>query len=153
MNRIDVAKMLTVLSTAYPSLLKNSGINYDAMLELWAEMFIDDEEEKVLAAIMMYIDEDNNYFPAIGEIKENLRVLSRWLSQKVSVKEFLGTYMFSKLPLRTRQYIEKVEASRIPEPVKPKPVSDGEPWTAEMFFEKVNELMNNTGRTSLRMPD
>ncbi|MEL7568931.1 MAG: replicative helicase loader/inhibitor [Eubacteriaceae bacterium] len=131
----------------------------EVLTSLWAEMFIDDDVDYVIAAILIYLDQDTRYAPTIGEIKENMRVIAKWLSQKVSVKDYVGSYLYSKLPSRTRQYIEKVEASRIPEPKehKKEPIKqytdDGREWTAEVFFEKVKELMNMTGRDSLRMPD
>ncbi len=124
---------------------------------LWTEMFMDDDVDHVIAGILMYMDTDEKYAPTIGQIKENMRTLTRWLNQKASVKDYLGSYLYSKMPLRTRQYIEKVEALRIPETKEDKkePITqytdDGREWTSEVFFEKVEDLMNNTGRTSLRM--
>lgn len=158
MNRKEAVQILTILSSAYPIMSTDDKQKSEVVKNLWAEMFMDDDPDHVIAAILMYMDTDEKYAPTIGQIKENMRMLTRWLNQKVSVKDYLGNYLYSKMPSRTRQYIEKVEASRIPEPKEPKEhkkqyTDDGREWTAEVFFEKVNELMNNTGRTSLRMPE
>lgn len=152
-------QILTILSSAYQSMANYDEYKSEVLTSLWAEMFIDDDVDYVIAAILIYLDQDTRYAPTIGEIKENMRVIAKWLSQKVSVKDYVGSYLYSKLPSRTRQYIEKIEASRIPEPKEHKKeptkqyTDDGREWTAEVFFEKVKELMNMTGRDSLRMPD
>lgn len=153
----EATQVLSVISSAYPIMANDDKVKSEVVKSLWAEMFIDDDIDYVIAGILMYMDTDEKYPPTIGEIKENMRLIAKWLSQKVSVKDYVGSYLYSKLPSRTRQYIEKVEASRIPEPKESKEpkkqyIDDGREWTAEVFFEKVKELMNMTGRDSLRMP-
>lgn len=147
MTKNEAIKILGILSAAYPSMSKQDDFSADALINLWAEAFMEDHAEKVVASVMMYVESNNKFAPAIGEVKENMRMMDRLLHNgKLSVREYMGDHSYFKLPMRTRQYIEKVESQRkhaeLEEP-KQKIGSFDNQWTKELFFEKMAQLYND----------
>ena len=78
MTEAETLKVLAVLKVAYPAMdSRLSDEEYDAMVNLWAEMFIDEPYEVVGAAVKAFIATDEQGFPpSIGKIKAQIRKLS-----------------------------------------------------------------------------
>ena len=72
MNLSDTLKMIAVLKAAYPHSFKDmSRAEADAMVNLWARVFKDDNPLEVSAAIDALISTRTvGYSPTPGEVKE-----------------------------------------------------------------------------------
>lgn len=79
MTQAETLKVLAVLKVAYPAMdSKLSDEEYDAMVNLWAEMFADEPYEIVGAAVKAFIATDElGYPPSIGKIKAHIRKLKQ----------------------------------------------------------------------------
>lgn len=77
MKRAETLKVLAVLKVAYPAMdSRLSDDEYKAMVNLWAEMFMDEPYEIVGAAVKAFIATDEQgYPPSIGKIKAQIRKL------------------------------------------------------------------------------
>jgi len=79
MVKAEILKLFAVLEVAYPAFNnKLSDEEYDAKINLWSEMFMDDQYEIVGAAVKAYIATDETGFaPNIGQIKAQIRKLTQ----------------------------------------------------------------------------
>lgn len=79
MNRAETAKVMAILSAAYPGFYsKQTKDEKLAAVNLWADLFEDDPPDVVLAAIKAHIATDTRgYPPVIGQIKEQVTRLTQ----------------------------------------------------------------------------
>lgn len=77
MNRVDAGRVLAILKAAYPSFYRDyTEAEALAVVNLWAEMFAEDDAREVAAAIKaMIATRTSNFPPVIGEVKEALQKL------------------------------------------------------------------------------
>ena len=77
MTRDDVIKIMSVLRGAYPHFYRDISKQeaYDA-INLWTDMFSNDDSSIVASAVKSVIDGDDNGFPpSIGKVKAKMRLL------------------------------------------------------------------------------
>ena len=79
MNRSDTAKIMAILSAAYPGFYsKQSKDENLAAISLWADFFVDDDPGVVLAAVKAHLATDTKGFPpVIGQIREQVTRLTQ----------------------------------------------------------------------------
>lgn len=77
MTREDTIKILSVLRGAYPAFYRDiTKQEAESTIALWESMF-DEPYELVAAAVKAFISMDNKgYPPAIGQIKEKIRLIT-----------------------------------------------------------------------------
>lgn len=78
MTRDDVIKIMSVLRGAYPRFYRDISKQeaYDT-INLWADMFSNDDASIVAAAVKSLIDGDDKGFPpTIGQVKAKMRLLA-----------------------------------------------------------------------------
>ena len=78
MDRTETMKILSVLRGAYPAFYRDtSRQEAEAIVNLWAAMFADEDYELVGAAVKSLIVADTKGFPpVIGQVKEYIRKLT-----------------------------------------------------------------------------
>ena len=78
MDRQETMKILSVLRGAYPAFYRDtSRQEAEAIVNLWADMFRDDDYMLVAAAVKSLIVADKKGFPpVIGQVKEYIRKLT-----------------------------------------------------------------------------
>lgn len=78
MDRTETMKILSVLRGAYPAFYRDtSRQEAEAIVNLWAEMFREDDYMLVAAAVKSLIVADKKGFPpVIGQVKEYIRKLT-----------------------------------------------------------------------------
>lgn len=78
MNRRETVQVLSILQTNYPDSFRGrSNESVEAVVNLWATMFSDDDANKVTAAVMAHIaSDDNRFMPPVGVIKKMLYKVS-----------------------------------------------------------------------------
>lgn len=79
MTKADTVRIMAILRTAYPGYYKGqSREDATAAVNLWADLFADDDPGVVLAAIKAHIATDTKgYPPVIGQIKEQVTRLTQ----------------------------------------------------------------------------
>lgn len=79
MNKMETARVLSVLRAAYPNFYKGMARGeLEQILDLWTDMFLDDDPEIVGGAVKAFIATDSKGFPpVIGVIKDKVRQISR----------------------------------------------------------------------------
>lgn len=76
MTREETSQMLTLLKVAYPNFYgKMSAKDGMATLNLWAEMFADDDVNVVKFALHRLIETHTGFPPDIAEVKSHIRLL------------------------------------------------------------------------------
>ena len=76
MTREETSQMLTLLKAAYPNFYgKMSQKDAYATLNLWAEMFADDDVNIVKFALHRLIETHTGFPPDIAEVKSHIRLL------------------------------------------------------------------------------
>ena len=76
MTREETSQMLTLLKAAYPNFYgKMSQKDAYATLNLWAEMFADDDVNIVKCALHRLIETHSGFPPDIAEVKSHIRLL------------------------------------------------------------------------------
>lgn len=76
MTREDTASVLKILKVSYPAFYsKFSKDDMVAVLDLWAEMFTDDDVRVVKVALFKLIETHKGYPPDIAALKEKIREL------------------------------------------------------------------------------
>lgn len=79
MNRQETGELMAILKAAYPHSFKD--ITFEdgvAMLNLWTQMFADDDPAEVSAAVKALISTRSaGYSPTIGEVKEQMMRLRK----------------------------------------------------------------------------
>lgn len=76
MTREETSQMLTILKAAYPNFYRNMSPK-DAMatLNLWAEMFAEDDVNIVKCSLKTLIGSHSGFPPDIAEVKRHMRML------------------------------------------------------------------------------
>ena len=79
MNRKETAQVLSVLRSAYPNFYKGMARGeLEQILDLWTDMFQDDDPQIVGGAVKAFIATDSKGFPpVIGVIKDKVRQISQ----------------------------------------------------------------------------
>lgn len=79
MNRKETAQVLLVLRAAYPNFYKGMARGeLEQILDLWTDMFQDDDPQIVGGAVKAFIATDSKGFPpVIGVIKDKVRQISQ----------------------------------------------------------------------------
>lgn len=108
----DVRTILTVLKTEYPQSFRGmSREDATARLNLWAEMFADDDAGLVGAAVKSIIVAGNREFaPNIGQIKEQMRKLT----EKHGDKSEAEAWARIRKAIRNSGYESREEFDRLP---------------------------------------
>lgn len=77
MNKTESAAIMAILQAAFPAFYRNiSQADAKMAVNLWAEMFADDDAQQVAAAVKCIIATQIEGFPpTIGAVKEKLREL------------------------------------------------------------------------------
>lgn len=97
MDRVEAAKVLSVLKAAYPNSFRNmSTADVDTTIALWAKMFANESYEDVSNAVYALIEtREAGYSPTIGEVKGKMggRTSMEFSpSFRKSVRDFLQGY-------------------------------------------------------------
>ena len=79
MNRKELLGIFAILEANYePQFAKRTDLNKAAMVNLWAEHFLDKDYNLVKAAVNSYISTDTTGFvPNVGQINEHIRNLTQ----------------------------------------------------------------------------
>lgn len=74
MTRKETASMLMILQAAYPQFYKDMGESEGrAMMNLWSDMFADENLEVVKLALYRLIQSHAGFPPSIADVKEKIR--------------------------------------------------------------------------------
>ena len=75
MTKEDAAKVLAILRVAYPTFYRDiTKADAEAAINLWVEIFAEDDGQAVAAAVKaMIATRTSNFPPVIGEVKEALQ--------------------------------------------------------------------------------
>lgn len=148
-------KMIAMLSLEFPNLSNRGEEDMEGLVNLWSEMFAEDEAEHVLAAVMMFLTSNNGFAPKVSDIKRTMEHLDHYINDKTPTNMILGRDRYLKLPIRTRAYIEKKEKEVAERKRKADkalkewftPIPDNEvPMTKKEFFIAVEKLMRTLER-------
>lgn len=115
MNREEAKRLMAVIKAAYPSYYKGaSAQDMRDAVDLWENMFAEDNFASVAGAVKAYIATDEKGFPpAIGQIKAQMR--------KITKTEYLPeTQAWSILlkALKNSGYHAQEEYEKLPEEIK-----------------------------------
>lgn len=115
MNRKELLGIFAILEANYePQFAKRTDLNKQAMVNLWAEHFLDKDYKLVMAAVNAYISTDTTGFvPNVGQINEHIRNLTQ--QEQMSEQEAWG---YVAKALRNSSYNSRDEFERLPEPIK-----------------------------------
>lgn len=73
----DTAGIVALLESEYPqSFAKTTRAQKEAKVKLWAEMFVEDDAQLVLAAVKALLVSDREFAPSIGQIKSKMHDLA-----------------------------------------------------------------------------
>lgn len=126
MTREDTASVLKILKVSYPAFYsKFSKDDMVAVLDLWAEMFADDDVRVVKVALFKLIETHKGYPPDIAALKEKIRELVvastgepsdeelwRMLRNAVCNGYYGAKEEFDKLPRVVQRYLGSPSALR-----------------------------------------
>lgn len=110
MTRKQTATIMEILATAYPRFY--SGPNAPDLrksIELWAEMFADDDVAIVAAAVKALIASEREFPPLIGTVKQKIRELT----EKPALSEAEAWGLISKA-VRNSIWDSKKEFDKLP---------------------------------------
>lgn len=115
MNKLETMGIMAVLKEAYPMYYKDkSKEELSATVNLWSEMFADDDVNLVKAAVKSYLANDIKGFPpVIGQIKNSLQKL---LQPKI-LSEVEAWGLVSKA-LTNGYYNAKEEFEKLPQTIQ-----------------------------------
>lgn len=115
MNRNEVLKIMAILRGAYPQFYR--GIDREkaeSTVNLWAEMFANDDVRVVAAAVKSVIESDEKGFPpTIGQVKAKMRMICA--PDELSEAEAWG--LVAKA-IRNSAYEAQAEFEKLPPLVK-----------------------------------
>lgn len=79
MIKSDAGKIIAILKLNYPQYYKDFGKEeLNSVMELWADLFAEDDVNIVLAAVKALLVSDNKGFPpVIGQVKEKIRLITQ----------------------------------------------------------------------------
>lgn len=115
MTRDDVIKIMSVLRGAYPHFYREISKQeaYD-IINLWTDMFSQDDVSIVAAAVKSLIDGDNKGFPpTIGQVKSKMRLLT----SKSEMTEAEAWAIVAKA-VKNGLYGSKEEFDKLPENIQ-----------------------------------
>lgn len=159
MNKEQTAQLIATLSLDFPSFKKKTELESKALINLWHEMFSEDDPDHVRAAAMMFLKDNNGFAPKVADIKKTMEHLDYYINDKTPTNMILGRDRYLKLPIRTRAYIEKKERDveerrrKADQALKDHftPIPNNEaPMTKKEFFiavEKLHEDFRKSGRS------
>jgi len=111
MTKVETMGIMAILKEAYPMYYKGkTKEELTTAVNLWTELFADDDAKYVKAAVMAYISNSiSGYPPVIGQIKEKLRTLTApkelteqeaWncIAKATKNSAYRATEEFEKLP-------------------------------------------------------
>ena len=111
MTKTETMGIMAILKEAYPMYYKGkTKEELTIAVNLWTELFVDDDAKLVKAAVMTYISNSTSgYPPVIGQIKEKLRMLTApnelteqeaWncIAKATKNSAYHATEEFNKLP-------------------------------------------------------
>lgn len=111
LNKAETAQILTILRVAYPNFYK--GISQQDALDtvnLWADMFADEDAALVAAAVKTLIAGDEKGFPpTIGTVKARIRQIT--MPEKMTDGE---AWALVSKAIRNSGYDSKAEFERLP---------------------------------------
>lgn len=126
MNRKELLGIFAILEANYePQFAKRTDLNKAAMVNLWAEHFLDKDYNLVKAAVNSYISTDTTGFvPNVGQINEHIRNLTQrdQMTEQEAVSLILkatrnGLYgakeEYEKLPPVLRRLVGSPEQLRV----------------------------------------
>jgi len=152
-------KMIAMLSLEFPNLSNRGEEDMEGLVNLWSEMFAEDNPEHVLAAVMMFLTSNHGFAPKVSDIKRTMEHLDHYINDTAPTNRLLGCDRYLKIPVRTRAYIEKKEKEVAERKRKADkalkewftPIPDNEvPMTKKEFFiavEKMHEDFRKSGRS------
>ena len=114
MNRVEAAKVLAVLQTAYPMFYRNQTMKQtNETINLWADLFADRDYTLVIAAVRALIATRTETFPpTFGSVNE---MIQRITTPELSPLEAWGYVSFA---LRNGIYGAEEEWAKLPECVQ-----------------------------------
>jgi hypothetical protein len=116
MTREETSQMLTLLKSAYPAFYsKMSAKDGYATLNLWSEMFLDDDVQVVKCALMQLIATHSGYPPEIADVKEHIRTLVRVVTGEPTDEELWRIF---RNAVANGIYDAKVEFEKFPPVLK-----------------------------------
>lgn len=106
----ETAEVLTVIRAGIPNAyLKLTDADAKAMVMLWAEMFVEQPKDLVMAAAKTYIWNDKSgKFPAPGALREEMETIQniiRQCSYGSTLYEYMGNAA-DRFPPAAKQYME-----------------------------------------------
>lgn len=112
MTRTETIQIMSVLKAAYPSYYKDmKRTDADAVVDLWASMFAEEQLPIVAAAVKALIASDAKGFPpVIGQVKAYIRKLTQ--PEQLNEAEAWGYVMKA---LRNSTYNSADEFEKMPE--------------------------------------
>lgn len=149
MNKEETAQLIATLSLDFPSFKKKTELESKALINLWHEMFSEDDPDHVRAAAMMFLKDNDGFAPKVADIKRTMEHLDYYINDKTPTNMILGRDRYLKLPIRTRAYIEKKEREveerrrKADQALKDHftPIPDNEaPMTKDECFAAINKL-------------
>ncbi|MBQ6233567.1 MAG: hypothetical protein IJJ80_08680 [Clostridia bacterium] len=117
MTRQETIKILSVLRAAYPGFYSRiSEADAQMAVNVWTEMFCDDDYQLVSAAVKAVINAGtkDGYPPDIGRIKEEIRrfaqpetdtAMAAWNQVRKAISYYNARENFNKLPELARQIV------------------------------------------------
>lgn len=141
MTRNEVKSMFGVLNTAYPAFYANKNSSeISAAVDLWAEMFSEDDVNVVKCALYKFIKK-SKFPPSISEIKEKIRELEQAANGEPLLEEL---WVALKTALRNSNYGAREEFEKLPSILQeyyksPKELID----LAQMSTEKLDTIYHS----------
>lgn len=78
MDNMSIKTILTILQSEYPNSFNSmDSRTMKAKVELWEQEFSGEDINLVYAAVRLYMKSPNQFAPNIGQIRENMRTLSK----------------------------------------------------------------------------
>ena len=111
----ETLKIMAILKASYPSFYRDTTRkDAEGIVNLWAEMFAEDDYRLVAAAVKALIASDSKGFPpVIGQVKEKLRMLTD--KQDMTEQEAWG--LVAKA-VRNGVWGSKDEFAKLPEDIR-----------------------------------
>jgi len=115
MTTEETLKIMAVLRASYPNFYRDmKRSDAEGIVNLWAEMFAEDDYRLVAAAVKALIASDSKGFPpVIGQVKEKLRLLT----EKQDMTETEAWALVAKA-VRNSGYEYREEYAKLPENIQ-----------------------------------
>lgn len=113
MTKQEAAKLMAIIEVAYPAYYRNEPQKKIEAVNLWGEMFADDDTSIVVAAVKSYMAGDTKGFPpSIGQIKAIMHTLTDRMETPTDAWNLV------KNALRRASYYSAEEYEKLPRAVK-----------------------------------